>query len=45
MTTFIITFIIWALLHSLTAANRTKDWVRQRVGDRPYQGLYRLCLR
>ena len=42
MTTFIITFIIWALLHSLTAANRTKDWVRQRVGERPYQGLYRL---
>ncbi len=42
MTTFIITFIIWALLHSLTAARRTKNWVRERVGERPYQGLYRL---
>jgi methanethiol S-methyltransferase len=42
MTTFIITFIIWALLHSLTAARRTKKWVQERVGERPYQGLYRL---
>jgi protein-S-isoprenylcysteine O-methyltransferase Ste14 len=42
MTTFIITFIIWALLHSLMAARRTKNWVRGRVGERPYQGLYRL---
>ncbi len=42
MTTFIITFIIWALLHSLMAARRTKKWVQQRVGERPYQGLYRL---
>ncbi|MCB9418903.1 MAG: isoprenylcysteine carboxylmethyltransferase family protein [Ardenticatenaceae bacterium] len=42
MTTFIITFIIWALLHSLMAARRTKNWVRARVGERPYQGLYRL---
>lgn len=43
MTTFIITFIIWALLHSLTAARRTKKWVRVRIGERPYQGLYRLA--
>jgi protein-S-isoprenylcysteine O-methyltransferase Ste14 len=42
MTTFIIVFMIWALLHSLTAAQRTKNWVRQRVGERPYLGLYRL---
>ena len=42
MTTFIITFIIWALLHSLTAARRTKKWVQARLGERPYQGLYRL---
>ncbi len=42
MTTFIISFIIWALLHSLTAMTRTKDWVRRRVGERPYQALYRL---
>jgi len=42
MATFIISFIMWALLHSLTAAQRTKDWVKQRVGERPYQGLYRL---
>ncbi|MEJ2749068.1 MAG: isoprenylcysteine carboxylmethyltransferase family protein [Anaerolineae bacterium] len=42
MTTFIIIFISWALLHSLMAARRTKDWVRARIGERPYQGLYRL---
>lgn len=42
MTTFIIVFMIWALLHSLTAARRVKNWVRARVGERPYQGLYRL---
>ena len=42
MTTFSITFIVWALLHSLTADQRVKDWVKQRVGERPYQGFYRL---
>jgi protein-S-isoprenylcysteine O-methyltransferase Ste14 len=42
MTTFTITFVIWALLHSLTADRRVKDWVKQRVGERPYQGFYRL---
>ena len=41
MITFAIVFIIWALLHSVTAARRTKNWVRQRVGERPYLGLYR----
>ena len=42
MTSFSISFIIWALLHSITAANRTKKWVQARMGERPYAGLYRL---
>ncbi len=42
MTAFIISFIVWALLHSITASRRTKSWVRARMGERPYAGLYRL---
>ena len=42
MTLFIISFIIWALLHSLAASRRTKAVVRGWIGDRAYEGLYRL---
>ena len=42
MAAFIIIFIIWAVLHSITADQRVKIWVKQRIGERPYQGLYRL---
>ena len=42
MTIFIISFTVWALLHSLTAMRRTKAWVEQRVGKRPFLGFYRL---
>jgi hypothetical protein len=42
MTSFLISFIIWAVLHSLTAASRFKAAVRQKIGDRAYEGLYRL---
>ncbi len=42
MTTFILTFIVWAVVHSITADARVKDWVRQRLGERAHAGLYRL---
>lgn len=42
MTAFLTSFIIWALLHSLTAARRTKQWFRQVLGERTYEGLFRL---
>ena len=42
MLPFTISFIIWAILHSITAAQRTKKWVRQQIGDPAYEGLYRL---
>ena len=38
---FLISFIIWSLLHSLTAASRPKTIIRQKIGDRAYDGLYR----
>lgn len=39
----ILGFAAWALVHSLTAARRFKRWVRRRVGDRAYDGFYRLA--
>ncbi|MBK7918763.1 MAG: hypothetical protein IPJ94_21400 [Chloroflexi bacterium] len=42
MIPFLITFLIWALLHSLLAMRRTKAWARRRMGERPFTGLYRL---
>ena len=42
MLVFVISFVVWALLHSLTAMRRTKAWVEQRVGKRPFQAFYRL---
>ncbi len=42
MTTFILTFIVWAVVHSITADARVKDWVRRRLGERAHAGLYRL---
>ena len=41
MTSFLISFIIWALLHSLTAAARPKQVFRQIMGEPAYEGLYR----
>ena len=38
-----ITFIIWSVLHSLTAATSCKAWVRRRLGERLYEGWYRLA--
>jgi protein-S-isoprenylcysteine O-methyltransferase Ste14 len=42
MTLFIISFIIWASWHSITASRRTKAVVRRWIGDRVYEGWYRL---
>ncbi len=42
MTLFLITFITWALLHSITAAFSTKQFVRTLIGEAVYDGLYRL---
>lgn len=36
-------FAIWALVHSLTAARPVKAWVRARIGQRAYDGFYRLA--
>jgi len=38
---FSITFVIWAFLHSVTAASSTKTAFKNRFGDRAYHGLYR----
>lgn len=36
-------FLLWALVHSLTAARQLKSWVRERIGQRAYDGFYRLA--
>lgn len=38
----IITFALWAIVHSVTAARPFKRWMRQRLGERTYAGFYRL---
>lgn len=35
-------FILWAVIHSLTAGSRAKAFFRQTFGERAYQGVYRL---
>jgi methanethiol S-methyltransferase len=37
----LVTFVVWALGHSLTAARPVKRLVRQAVGERAYAGFYR----
>lgn len=39
---FLVSFIVWAVIHSLTASNTMKEWVKGRLGQRPTAGLYRL---
>ncbi len=39
---FLIGFVIWAVVHSVTAASSTKRAFGERFGERAYQGLYRL---
>lgn len=43
MLLFIIAFVFWSVLHSLTASAGFKIMVRSWVGQRPYDGLYRLA--
>lgn len=42
MIDFIVSFLIWAIFHSITAAHSFKDWVARFTGERIYQGFYRL---
>lgn len=39
---FLLAFLLWAVVHSLTAARAFKEGVRRRVGERAYAGFYRL---
>lgn len=39
---FLLSFLLWAVLHSVTATTATKEMVRSLLGDRAYEGLYRL---
>jgi methanethiol S-methyltransferase len=36
-----ITFVGWALFHSITASRAAKDWIRRTIGRRAYAGFYR----
>ncbi|MFQ5420274.1 MAG: methyltransferase family protein [Anaerolineae bacterium] len=41
MVWFILSFVLWAVLHSITAAASFKSRVRHRVGDAVYEGTFR----
>lgn len=38
----LLAFIVWAVVHSLTAGTRAKTFYRRMFGERAYQGTYRL---
>ncbi|MEM8860415.1 MAG: NnrU family protein, partial [Chloroflexota bacterium] len=42
MTGLIVSFAAFAIFHSVTAAQWFKDFVAGLMGDRAYQGFYRL---
>lgn len=42
MVLFALSFVIWAVVHSVTAAASTKAFVRRRFGERAFAGWYRL---
>lgn len=42
MALFSISFVFWALIHSLTAGPAAKERFRARFGERAYQGWYRI---
>ena len=42
MSLFVISFVLWAVVHSLTAAQFFKDGVKRIVGETRYQQTYRL---
>ena len=41
MASFLISFVVWAVLHSVTAASRPKTIIRQTIGEAAYAGMYR----
>lgn len=41
--TLVVTFAIWSVVHSVTAALTFKRWVQRGVGERLYAGWYRLA--
>jgi protein-S-isoprenylcysteine O-methyltransferase Ste14 len=42
MAQLLLALLVWAVVHSLTAGPRTKSFVRRLIGERAYQGTYRL---
>lgn len=42
MVLFALSFVIWAVVHSVTAAASTKAFMRRRFGERAFAGWYRL---
>jgi protein-S-isoprenylcysteine O-methyltransferase Ste14 len=42
MLKLVMAFVVWSVLHSVMAATGFKAWVRRRVGERVYEGWYRL---
>ena len=40
---FILAFVLWTVLHSVMASAGFKARVRAAIGQRPYDGLYRLA--
>lgn len=42
MLLFSLTFIVWAVVHSVTAAAAFKNFIRQKIGAYACEGLYRL---
>lgn len=42
MVLFALSFVIWAVVHSVTAAASTKAFARRRFGERAFAGWYRL---
>lgn len=39
---FILSFVLWAVVHSVTAASGPKATIRRMMGEKAYEGLYRL---
>lgn len=42
MLAFILSFALWSIVHSLTAAAGFKSWVQKTAGEALFQGFYRL---
>lgn len=42
MLLFLILFVLWAAAHSISASSKFKSQVQRKMGDRAYDGTYRL---